>query len=144
MDHYPEEDEKLRASSLSRRRGGNCPNSLEVIQQLTSLSRSELPLNLISVLPARESESTKFIRETLGPGVDCDSCTYREDSTEPASAYVINSQVTGSRTIVSYNELPQMTLEEFSSAVEKLGRIDRTCFHFEVRFATVFAEFLGS
>lgn len=140
MDHYPEEDEKLRASTLSRRRGGNCPNSLEVIQQLVDLSQSKLSLNLISVLPARESASTQLIKQTLGPDVSCDSCIYREDSAEPASAYVINSQRTGSRTIVSYNELPQLTLEEFSSSVEKLGHIEKTCFHFEVCLVTVYAS----
>lgn len=132
VDHYPEEDEKLRASTLSRRRGGNCPNSLEVMQQLVDLSQFKLSLNLISVLPALKSSSTRFIKQTLGPEVNCDSCIYREDSTEAASAYVINSQRTGSRTIVSYNELPQMTLEEFSSSLEKIGPIEQTCFHFEV------------
>lgn len=140
VDHYPEEDEKLRASNLSRRRGGNCPNSLEVIQQLVTPSQSNLSLNLISVLPARESASTRFIRQTLGPDVNCDSCIYREDSTESASAYVINSQRTGSRTIVSYNELRQMSLEEFSTSVDKLGHIEKTCFHFEVCLATVYAS----
>ena len=34
VPHYPEEDSKLRATSLTRRRGGNCPNTLEVLQQL--------------------------------------------------------------------------------------------------------------
>ncbi|KAE8553095.1 hypothetical protein EYB25_004474 [Talaromyces marneffei] len=131
VDHYPEEDEKLRASSLTRRRGGNCPNSLEVIQQLINLSQLKLSLNLISVLPALESASTRFIKQTLGPDVNCNSCIYRPDSTEPASAYVINSQRTGSRTIVSYNELPQMTLDEFSSSVEKLEHTEKTYFHFE-------------
>lgn len=110
------------------------------MQQLINLSQSKLSLNLISVLPALESASTRFIKQTLGPDVNCDSCIYREDSTEPASAYVINSQRTGSRTIVSYNELPQMTLEEFSSSVEKLGHIETTCFHFEVCLVLVYAS----
>jgi ketohexokinase len=140
VDHYPEEDEKLRASSLTRRRGGNCPNSLEVIQQLINLSQSKLSLNLISVFPALESASTRFIKQTLGPDVNYDSCIYREDSSEPASAYVINSQRTGSRTIVSYNELSQMTLDEFSSSVELLGYTEKTCFHFEVCLVTVYAS----
>ncbi|EED18143.1 ketohexokinase, putative [Talaromyces stipitatus ATCC 10500] len=131
VDHYPGEDEKMRASSVYRRRGGNCPNSLEVIQQLIDVAQSKLPLNLISVLPAIESASSRFIRQSLGPNVNCDACIYRHDSDEPASAYVISSQRTGSRTIVSYNGLPEMTLDEFSSSVEKLGYMEKTYFHFE-------------
>lgn len=140
VDHYPEEDEKLRASSVTRRRGGNCPNSLEVIQQLVDLTQSKSSLYLISVLPAADSVSTRFIKETLGPNVNFDSCIYRHDSVEPASAYVINSQRTGSRTIVSYNELPEMTLGEFSSSVDKLGHIEKTYFHFEVCLTCVHAS----
>lgn len=137
MDHYPEEDEKLRASSLSRRRGGNCPNSLEVLQQLVDLTQSQLSLDLICVLPERESASTGFIKQTLGPNVNCSSCIYRQNLTEPASCYVINSRATGSRTIVNYNELPEMTVDEFKSSVEKLESADDACFHFEGRIPDV-------
>lgn len=64
--------------------------------------------------------------------VNIDCCIYRGDMLEPASAYVINSQETGSRTIVSYNELPEMTLQEFASAVARVQWTANTWFHFEV------------
>ncbi len=38
VPHYPIEDEKLRATEIVRRRGGNCPNTLEVVAQLTIVS----------------------------------------------------------------------------------------------------------
>lgn len=44
------------------------------------------------------------------------------------------SQATGSRTIVNYNELPEMTRIEFATAIEPLRALtDRPWFHFEVR-----------
>lgn len=129
--HYPSEDEKLRASRLTRRRGGNCPNSLEVLQQLVEISRADLSLGLISVFPRRQSLSTAFIRDSLGPGIDCDNCIYREDTSEPATSYVIQSQQTGSRTIVNYNGLSEMTVEEFEACTKQV-ELEDCWFHFEV------------
>jgi ketohexokinase len=66
--------------------------------------------------------------------VQLDSCIYREIFSEPASSYIIASQATGSRTIVNYNELPEMTHIEFATAVEPLHAVTgRLWFHFEVR-----------
>ncbi|OKL63632.1 hypothetical protein UA08_00268 [Talaromyces atroroseus] len=118
---------------MSRRRGGNCPNSLEVMQQLVDLTQSKLSLDLICVLPERESMSTRFITQTLGSDVNCSCCIYRQHLVDPASCYVFKSRETGSRTIVNYNELPEMTFDEFKSSVEKLGSIEDTCFHFEIK-----------
>lgn len=133
VDYYPSEDEKLRASKLSRRRGGNCPNSLEVLQQLVEFSQSNLSLGLIAVLPERQSHNAAFIRDSLGSSVDCNNCIYREDTSEPASCYVIQSQQTGSRTIVNYNGLCDMTFEEFVTCVEHI-ELENCWFHFEVCF----------
>jgi ketohexokinase len=65
--------------------------------------------------------------------VDLSHCLYR-DSDDPASSYIIRSEATGSRTLVNYNELPEMTVEEFvlvARAFEALG--EETWWHFEVR-----------
>ncbi|KAJ6028225.1 pfkB family kinase [Penicillium herquei] len=130
--HYPGEDEKLRASNIVHRRGGNCPNSLEVLQQLTLASKTNLALNLVSVLPARSSVASQQIVSALEPRVQLGHCIFRETHQEPASCYIINSQSTGSRTIVNYNELPDMTTEEFIQVAHKLGS-QVTWFHFEGR-----------
>ncbi|RHZ65675.1 uncharacterized protein CDV56_108342 [Aspergillus thermomutatus] len=131
--HYPGEDEKLRASSISRRRGGNCPNTLEVLQQLIahSKSTSKVSLNLIAVLPAKASVASQQILADFEPGVELKHCIYREEFNEPASSYIIKSQASGSRTIVNYNELPEMTVEEFTAIADKIGS-NATWFHFEV------------
>ncbi|KAJ5676079.1 hypothetical protein N7462_008976 [Penicillium macrosclerotiorum] len=139
--YYPEEDEKLRASNVSRRRGGNCPNTLEVLQQVISHASSEraLALKLVSVLPAKSSVASQQIISALAPGVNLDHCIYRENFTEPASCYIIKSQSTGSRTIVNYNELPEMTVEEFMTIADEIGP-QTSWFHFEGRIPQVTAE----
>ena len=133
--HYPSEDEKLRASKISHRRGGNCPNTLEVLGQLLQYrpSSAESSLNLIAILPSKSSKASQQIQSSLGNKVWLDSCIYRESFSEPASSYIITSQATGSRTIVNYNELPEMTHTEFFAAIEPLRAVtDRPWFHFEV------------
>ncbi|KAL4929224.1 ketohexokinase [Aspergillus undulatus] len=146
--HYPGEDDKLRASTVSRRRGGNCPNTLEVLQQLIAQSPSPSPpgtetetrtppnLSLIAVLPAHSSNASREIRDAFGPAVSLAHCIYREKFQEPASSYIIKSLASGSRTIVNFNELPEMTLHEFVSIVERLGE-RAGWFHFEGRIPDV-------
>ncbi|KAJ6124240.1 hypothetical protein N7471_011557 [Penicillium samsonianum] len=141
--HYPGEDEKLRASRISRRRGGNCPNTLEVLGQLLQYgpSSAESSLNLITVLPSKTSVASQQIQSSLGNMVRLDNCIYREIFSEPASSYIIASQATCSRTIVNYNELPEMTRNEFATAVDPLRDVtDRPWFHFEGRAPDVTLE----
>ncbi|KAE8356634.1 pfkB family kinase [Aspergillus coremiiformis] len=136
--HYPGEDEKLRASNISRRRGGNCPNTLEVLQQLRGHdpSAAGISLNLVAVLPAKSSIASQQIQSAFEPRVQLNHCIYRQQYTEPASSYIIKSQSTGSRTIVNYNELPEMTVEEFERIADTLGP-EATWFHFEGRIPDV-------
>ncbi|KAF2176224.1 putative ketohexokinase [Zopfia rhizophila CBS 207.26] len=112
-DHYPSEDEKLRASSISRRRGGNCPNTLEVLEQFIDPSADDIQLHLLAVLPSKQSDATKFIRNSFMKVKFEPSGIYRNDHNEAASSYIIKSESTDTRTIVNYNELPEMTAKEF-------------------------------
>ena len=134
--HYPGEDDKLRASSISRRRGGNCCNTLEVLQQLRGDSSTSL--NLVTVLPAEESMASRQIQTAFQPRVRLDRCIYREAFTEPASSYIIKSQESGSRTIVNYNELPEMSVEELTGVIDEVGA-STTWFHFEVGVYSLFS-----
>ncbi|KAJ5386298.1 pfkB family kinase [Penicillium cosmopolitanum] len=130
--HCPEEDEKLRASHISIRRGGNCPNTLEVLQQLANTASEHLPLNLVTVLPTKSSAICQKITSELEQYVNMQHCIYREEFSEPASSYIIKSQSTGSRTIVNYNELPDLTVDEFIHSASKLAH-GTAWFHFEGR-----------
>ncbi|KAF3386260.1 Ketohexokinase [Penicillium rolfsii] len=141
--YYPEEDEKLRATNVTRRRGGNCPNTLEVLQQLSSHKSSDkaLPLALITVLPAKSTIASQQIRSEFGSRVNLDHCIYRDGFEEPASCYIIRSKGTGSRTIVNYNNLPEMSLEEFTRTADELGP-KATWFHFEGRTPGMTLQFI--
>ncbi|KAK5658518.1 hypothetical protein OQA88_1910 [Cercophora sp. LCS_1] len=134
---FPQEDSKLRASSLRIRRGGNCPNSLEVLLQL--LDPNAVKTHLISTLPSAISASTSQIFTSFGPNstsVDFAHCLYREEHDAPASSYIIRNAATGSRTIVNFNDLPEMTTDEFSRAADAILATDQAgefWWHFEGR-----------
>ncbi|KAH0548669.1 hypothetical protein GP486_007788 [Trichoglossum hirsutum] len=132
VESYPAEDEKLRASSLVRRRGGNCPNTVEVLQQLLDLSKppGAITLALFTILPSRSSAGSQQIKSSLEPAINLTHCLHREEVGEPASSYIIKSRSTGSRTIVNFNDLPEMTASEFSTMADELGD-KASLYHFE-------------
>ncbi|PVH93897.1 Ribokinase-like protein [Periconia macrospinosa] len=136
---FPIEDEKLRATSHARRRGGNCANTLEVLSQLIPTTSLVTQLHLLTVLPKRDSPATKFICDSL-PGVQTNACLYREEQDEAASSYILQNAQNQSRTIVSYNPLGEMEHSEFGSCVMRLlleagglNSLMHGWFHFEGR-----------
>ncbi|KAM4056102.1 pfkB family carbohydrate kinase domain-containing protein [Hirsutella rhossiliensis] len=137
VPHYPEQDSKLRATSLAIRRGGNCPNTLEVLEQLLDAHhhRDNVQAHLVSPLPERSSPATRRIVASFGPRsrADLDHCLYRDACSEPASSYIIRSEATGSRTIVNYNLLPEMTAREFEGVVRAFVSHPDSWWHFEGR-----------
>lgn len=95
-------------------------------------------MGLVAVLPAQSSLAAQQIRAELEPRVKLDRCIYREEFSEPASSYIIKSLASGSRTIVNYNELPEMSVDEIKGVVDNVG--ERTgWFHFEVGFSLLLA-----
>lgn len=81
---FPSEDSKLRATSFTKRRGGNVGNTLEVLQQLVkpaegqdiqsdeegrspeaSATAANVELALVAALPARTSPSIRFIASSM-------------------------------------------------------------------------------
>ncbi|KAI1738535.1 Ribokinase-like protein [Xylaria scruposa] len=136
VPHYPAEDSKLRASSLQVRRGGNCPNTLEVLQQLLQGNDESVKVRpyLVTCLPSRHAPATMQIIESFGVDspVDLSRCIFRDEHEQPASSYIIRSSATGSRTLVNYNELAEMSFHEFVAAAEGVGGED-AWFHFEGR-----------
>ncbi len=141
VPHFPGEDDKLRATSVQIRRGGNCPNTLEVLQQLLKADQSrptdgqDIRLHLVSCLPDEKSPAAEQIRSSFGStgNVDFSCCLYRQGCTQPPSSYVVRSQQTGSRTCVNFNELPEMTLSEFVEIADRFRGEQDCWFHFEVR-----------
>lgn len=186
VPHFPKQDSKLRATSLTKRRGGNCPNSLEVLQQLTHREHARHIMNrecadrvtmpelyLIVTLPSRTSPQIPFIlssfdlltrdeqpesqgdpqtpTEANSPKIDFTHCMYRESKTEPFSSYIISDQSTGSRTIVSHNDLQEMSLDEFTVRADNILcdtnadmqqdiEVEQIWFHFEGRIPSTTLE----
>ncbi|KPM36989.1 hypothetical protein AK830_g9581 [Neonectria ditissima] len=137
---FPSEDSKLRATALNIRRGGNCLNSIQVLEQLlTEAERDTVQPYLVSCLPNVSSPATQRIIESFGPtsNVDFRHCIYREENTEAASSYIIRSIESGSRTLVSYNDLPEMTIEEFEPIARSFTPDRETWWHFEGRIPDV-------
>ena len=144
VPHFPGEDEKLRASTVTVRRGGNCPNTLEVLQQFASsnhrLERDCIELNLVSVLPSSRSAASTFIKDSLSGPINLSHCIHREDKHEAASSYIVKSLASDSRTIVNYNELPEMTSAEFEEITREIDDGKPTWYHFEGRIPDVTLE----
>ena len=97
----------------------------------------------MAVLPNASSSATKLIKSSLH-GVNFDHCIYREDCDEAASSYIIRSEESGSRTIVNYNGLAEMTVEEFIKVADQFSSLDMSegnganeWWHFEVLWAVV-------
>jgi ketohexokinase len=103
-------------------------------------------LIFLGTLPARNSSATRTITNSLN-GIDLRHCVYREECYEAASSYIIKSEQKDSRTIVNYNELPEMTVDEFVRAAGNIvagidgSRNGRVWFHFEVRFSRFFGSY---
>lgn len=93
--------------------------------------RGSAELGLVAVLPAHSSVAAWQIRAELEPQVSLGQCIYREEFSEPASSYIIKSLASGSRTIVNYNELPEMSVDEVKDVIDRVGE-SAGWFHFEV------------
>ncbi|KAL4726080.1 hypothetical protein ACLX1H_006757 [Fusarium chlamydosporum] len=119
---------------INIRRGGNCPNSLQVLEQLLA-EHDGLQLHLVSPLPNASSSATQRVVSSFGQQskIDFSHCIYRDKSTEAASSYIIRSEASGSRTLVNYNDLPEMTEDEFGNIARSFGADQETWWHFEGR-----------
>jgi len=88
-------------------------------------------LILFAVLPSKSSLATQQIKSSLDPSIDLSHCLYREQCAEAPSSYITRSLATGSRTIVNYNDLPEMTTNEFRSMADEISD-EASMYHFEV------------
>lgn len=131
---------------MVRRRGGNCANTIEVLQQLLGVAQGAsrpantpaVSLNLLAVLPHDSSPAVQLIQDSLGPEVSLATCIYRDAHIDAASSYIIKNVASGSRTIISHSDLPEMTCDEFVRVVGSFHRSrgivrgEEMWYHFEV------------
>ncbi|MBF6058733.1 MULTISPECIES: PfkB family carbohydrate kinase [Thiomicrorhabdus] len=121
VNHYPDENEELRASQKQQLVGGNINNSLYVLSQLghqcaicTSVAADQEAKQLIAGIKERKIDTTHV--QTFIKG------------RTPNSFITLNSQ-NGSRTIVHYRDLPEISFDFFA----KIEIEDYDWLHFEGR-----------
>lgn len=104
-----------------------------MLQQLLA-DDDAVRMYLASNLPAEESAATRRVKASFGQrsSVDFRHCLFREGHAEAASCYVLRSEQTGSRTLVSHNDLPDMTVAEFERIARSFNTDQETWWHFEV------------
>jgi len=103
---YPAEDAELR--SLRRRilSGGNAANTLAVLGQLGHACVWAGTLG-------SDTEGAEVLRDLERRGIVTAACVRHRHGITPTS-YVVLSRDTGSRTIVHYRDLPELSAEEFA------------------------------
>lgn len=120
VEHYPAEDEELRAIAHDQRCGGNAANTAQVLSQLGQ------GVYLAGVI-AEDSNGQWLQSYLCDSGINVDHLI-EKPGISPTS-YITHNQATGSRTIVHVRELPELSQHEFQNISKEL--ID--WFHFEGR-----------
>lgn len=121
VEHFPEEDEELRATGQYIVCGGNAANTASVLAQYGH--KVELVTSL-----AEEPDGQRIAQQLTGRGVATNYCQLIKNGKVPTSYITLNQQ-TGSRTIVHYRDLPEYDYEHFKQIpIEEFD-----WFHFEGR-----------
>ncbi len=106
VDHYPREDEEIRALGRRRVRGGNAANTLVVLSQLGH------GCGWGGVL-ADEPDSRRILADLERYRIDTAACVRLPGGKAPVSCICL-SRATGARTIVHFRDLPEYTAEDFA------------------------------
>lgn len=105
VDHYPQEDEEMRAVSQWTDTGGNAANTARV------LAAHRHRCDWTGVL-ATDADGQRIADKLAEYGLSLEHAS-RQEGTSPVSYITLNRQ-TGSRTIVHYRDLPELTAKDFS------------------------------
>lgn len=104
LDHYPREDDEVRAQSLRVCRGGNAANTA------VALSRLGHDCSFAGVL-ADAPETAVIEQDFAAHGVNF-SMSSRRSGRPPTSSIYLSG---GHRTIVHYRDLPELSFEDFAA-----------------------------
>lgn len=122
VDHYPLEDEKIRAVGQEQRLGGNAANTANVLTQYGH--KVELLASL-----GNDSASDWLVRQLEINGISSRNSP-RLDGQTPTSCITLNKH-SGSRTIIHHRSLPELDYAHFPT----IECQDFDWFHFEARNA---------
>jgi len=121
VDHYPNEDEELRADSQQIRRGGNTANTLSVLSQFEH--------NCYWTGTLAKDANTQLILDDFSQNKVDFSFSNKLNFGKQPTSYITLNKSTGSRTIVHYRDLPELDFEYFKTI--PLKQFD--WIHFEAR-----------
>lgn len=121
VDHYPQEDEEMRAVSNRTDLGGNGANTARVLATLGH------PVSLLATV-APDTDAEALRRLLMDAGVGLDYVVTSQEGHTPVS-YILLNELSGSRTIVHHRHLAELAFEDFR--VLPLRRFD--WIHFEGR-----------
>lgn len=121
VESYPAEDAEVRALERHRRRGGNATNSLAVLAQLGHA------VGWVGTV-ADDAYARDLLAAAAREGIDTSRRVTCAGGRTPVS-HVALSRATGSRTIVHYRDLPELSATDFAAV--PLQGIDWV--HFEGR-----------
>jgi ketohexokinase len=107
VESYPQENDEIRCTDRSIRRGGNAANTLVVLSRLGhSCSWAGMLV---------DTAEGKFIRDDLEThGVDTAASRLAGYGSVPVSSILLSAG-TGSRTIIHFRDLPEYSFTDFSS-----------------------------
>lgn len=131
VDHYPSEDEEMRAASRRAALGGNAANTAQV---LAGLGR---PVDLLATL-APDGDAAELRRLLGAAGVDTRHLVTAAGGHTPVS-YILLHAANGSRTIVHHRELDELRFKDFAT----LPLHDYGWVHFEGRNVATVARMIG-
>jgi hypothetical protein len=125
VPQFPVEDTKLRAEKVTRRRGGNVGNTLEVLSDIISywhgIPDSETrKLHLIAPLPEQNSADAAFIRDSMNTKLVDLAGPFHDPHPNAASCVILQSKERATRTIVSHSDLPALTLGHFNDIIRQV------------------------
>ena len=121
VDHYPVEDEEMRALAQHIECGGNAANTASVLAQYGHAVEFAGTL-------AHESDGYRIEQELKARHVATGFCQHVKEGKSPTSYITLNQQ-TGSRTIVHYRDLPEYDFQRF----QQIPLEEFDWFHFEGR-----------
>jgi ketohexokinase len=128
---YPAEDTESRALAIAFTPGGNAANTARILAQAGH--RADL-----AAVIALDADGEALLRMLEGFAVGVTPCA-RQPGRTPVS-HVLRSQRSGTRTIVHYRDLPELTVTEFREI--ELAAYD--WFHFEGRNPPELPALLGA
>lgn len=106
LEHFPQQDEEMRALSKNRVLGGNSCNSARILAKLGN------NVEIVSSM-AQDSTAEWLLQELSRLGISTSYSIQQPGYSTAESSIWLNRQ-NGSRTIVHYRDLPELSLDELN------------------------------